>query len=128
MQSKIKFSTATITLFLFMATLLAIVETVQYYNYKKTLIESFKNKHIQNTQKIREEYRLLFDKLQYDFKNAERENIQKFALLSQEYSKKNGAIEPSLIAKELNSNVTFGEYQVFLINKDFIIEKTSYKN
>jgi len=111
-----------------MATLLAIVETVQYYNYKKTLIESFKNKHIQNTQKIREEYRLLFDKLQYDFKNAERENIQKFAMLLQEYSKKNGAIEPNLIAKELNRNVTFGEYQVFLINKDFIIEKTSYKN
>ena len=44
--------------------IMLIGDTIKYQNYKNTLIENFSNKYIQDAQQIREDFRLIFDKLQ----------------------------------------------------------------
>jgi diguanylate cyclase (GGDEF)-like protein len=44
------------------------------------------------------------------------------------YKNEKRDLDLTRIEKKLNKNVNFGRYQVFLINKDYIIEKASLKN
>ena len=100
--------------------------STQYYFIKKNLIQGFYNKTYKDSLQIRENFRLAFDKIQYDFKLQETMNIKKldFAV---NYIHKNKNYSVDTLENELNKNVSFGKYEVFIINKDYIIEDTSYK-
>jgi signal transduction histidine kinase len=102
-------------------------DTIKYQNYKQTLIQNYKNKYTNHTQQIREDYRLLFDKLQYDFKMTESQNIKKIDELYSYYQNNKDNFDIEKAVDYLNRDVKFGEYQIFFINKQYIIEKTSYK-
>ncbi|MEA3288653.1 MAG: HAMP domain-containing sensor histidine kinase [Campylobacterota bacterium] len=114
-------------LFIVIAILVAIGLTSQYNSSKQLLIENFKNKQYSKSLHIRENFRLLFDKIQYDFRIVESQNIEKLNYLFEKYKNSNGNFDIEKTVKELNKDVRYGEYQIFLINKDYIIEKSSYK-
>lgn len=102
-------------------------DAIKFQNYRKILIQNYSNKYIHVTQQIREDYRLLFDRLQYEFNQHESENISKLNQLYNIYKRDRTHFNVDKAAEELNKDVHFGSYQVFLINKDYIIEDASYK-
>ena len=102
-------------------------DVIKFQNYRNTLIQNYSNKYINVTQQIREDYRILFDKLQYEFNQHELENISKLNQLYKIYKRDGSRFNVDKAAEELNKDVHFGSYQVFLINKDYIIEDASYK-
>jgi len=114
--------------FVLIATVIIIGDIFKYKNYKQTLIQNYKNKYINKTQQIRENYRLLFDKLQYNFIKTESENVSKINQLLKIYKRDKNNFNIQDAVDELNKDKIFGEYQIFLINKKYIIEKASYKN
>ncbi len=99
----------------------------QYNKSKQSYIEAFKNKQYTKTLHIRENFRLLFDKIQYDFRKAESQNIQKLNYLYEKYKQSNGKLDLEQTVKELNKNINYGEYQIFLINQKYTIEKATYQ-
>ncbi len=102
-------------------------DAIKFQNYRKMLIQNYSNKYIHTTQQIREDYRLIFDRLQYDFDKFESVNISKLNQLSEIYKRDRARFNVDKAAEELNKDVHFGGYQVFLINKNYIIEDASYK-
>ncbi|MEA2028772.1 MAG: hypothetical protein U9N49_07330, partial [Campylobacterota bacterium] len=114
-------------LFITLTILVAIGLTSQYNSSKKLIIENFKNKQYSKTLHIRENFRLLFDKIQYDFRVVESQNIEKLNYLFEKYKNSNGNLNIKKTVKELNKDVRYGEYQIFLINKNYTIEKSSYQ-
>ncbi|MBF0265642.1 MAG: HAMP domain-containing histidine kinase [Gammaproteobacteria bacterium] len=103
-------------------------DTIKYQDYSNTLSQNFINKYVNVTQQIREDYRLLFDKLQYDFNKTEANNVSKINQLYELYKNDSNNFNIESAVNELNKDVSFGSYQIFLINKDYIIEQASYKN
>jgi signal transduction histidine kinase len=99
----------------------------QYSYSKNILIQNFINKHYLDTLRIRESFKSLLDKAQYYFKSAKDENIKYLHLLPLFYSKSDFNV--TQIAKILNSNsdLNFGHYEIFKINRNYIIEDGSYK-
>lgn len=106
--------------------LLLFLFITQYYLSKVNIQESFTNKIYKDSLHIREDFRLTFDRLQYDFKEKRDENINKLDI-ALEYIDNNKDFTADELEKELNKNITFGKYEVFIINKDYIIEQSSYK-
>ena len=102
-------------------------DAIKFQNYRNMLIQNYSNKYIHVTQQIREDYRLLFDRLQYEFNQHESKNISKLNQLYKIYKRDRTHFNVDKAAEELNKDVHFGSYQVFLINKDYIIEDASYK-
>jgi len=106
--------------------LLFIGLSTQYYFTKKIIIQGFHDKTYKDSLHIRENFRLAFDKIQYDFRSQETINIHKlnFAV---NYIHNNKNYSLAALENELNKDVSFGKYEVFIINKKYIIEETSYK-
>jgi len=128
LKLKIKLNHYIFSFFVLIFMVLGVGDTIKYHNYRNTLIQNFTNKHINDTQQIREDFRLLFDKLQYDFRSVETENISKINQLYEIYKRDGHNFNIKNAVDELNKEVSFGRYQLFLINKEYIIEKSSYKN
>lgn len=105
---------------------LVAVFLTQYYFSSKNITQNFTNKIYKDSLHVREHFRLVFDKIQYDFRQKKLENIEKldFAL---DYINKNKNYSVNKLEEELNKNVTFGKYEVFIINKNYVIENASYK-
>jgi signal transduction histidine kinase len=61
------------------------------------------------------------------FDKSESVNISKLNQLYEIYKRDKNHFNVDKAAKELNKDVYFGSYQVFIINKDYIIEDASYK-
>ena len=127
MKLKIKLNHYLLAFFIIVIIAITIGDIIKYYKFRQILIDNFQNKNIYKTQQIREDFRLLFDKLQYNFKKAESQNIQKLNQLYQFYKKHKDSFNLEEALKEINKDVLFGEYQIFFINRDYIIEKASYK-
>ncbi len=118
-----------ILLFIFaISTVMSVGQYIIYSNYKHSLTDDYKSKQIYKSQQVREDYRLLMDQLQYDFKKVETQNIFKMNQLYKLYKKEKKNFDIKKAADELNKNVVFGEYQVFLINRNYIVKKGSYEN
>jgi len=98
----------------------------QYCAYKSVTIKNFKDVHYNDSMAIRENFRLIFDKIQYDFIKAETQNLEKMDQLYTLYTQHKHDFNATAIKNELNKDVTFGNYDVFLINKNYVVEKTSY--
>lgn len=105
---------------------LVVVFLTQYYFSSKNITQNFTNRIYKDSLHIRENFRLVIDKIQYDFRQKKTENIKKldFAL---DYINKNKNYSIDKLEKELNKNVTFGKYEIFIINKNHVIENASYK-
>ena len=114
-------------LFFIITIFVAIGLSSLYTQSKKSHIENFTNKHYTKTLYIRENFRLLFDKIQYDFRKAESQNIEKLNLLYESYKQLHGKLNIQKALQDLNKDITYGKYQIFLINREYIIEKASYK-
>lgn len=127
MKLKIKLSSYIQLFFILLSVLIGIVFIFIYENYRQILIDNFQNKHTNQTQQIREDYRLLLDKLQYDFKSKEEENIKKIDELYQYYKENKNNFDMQKAEQYLNRDINFGKYQIFFINKKNIIEDSSYK-
>jgi len=127
LKLKIKLNHYLLAFFIIVIIAITIGDIIKYYKFRQILIDNFQNKNIYKTQQIREDFRLLFDKLQYNFKKAESQNIQKLNQLYQFYKKHKDSFNLEEALKEINKDVLFGEYQIFFINRDYIIEKASYK-
>ena len=110
------------------STVMSVSQYIIYSNYKHSLIDDYKSKQIYRSQQVREDYRLLIDQLHYDFRKVETQNISKLNQLYECYKREKKNYDIKKVADELNKDVVFGEYQVFLINRDYIIEKASYEN
>ena len=107
--------------------LVAVGLVIQYTKSKQSYIDNFINKQYTKTIYIRESFRLLFDKVQYDFRKMESQNIEKLNYLYNKYKQSNGNLDIEKTVVELNKNISYGKYQIFLINKNYIVEKSSYK-
>lgn len=105
---------------------LVTVFLTQYYFSSKNITQNFTNKIYKDSLHVREHFRLVFDKIQYDFRQKKLENIDKLDLAI-EYIDKNKNYSINKLEKELNKNVSFGKYEVFIINKNYVIENASYK-
>ena len=127
MKLKIKLNRYIASFFLLVTIVLVIGDAIKFQNYRNTLIQNYSNKYINITQQIREDYRLLFDRVQYEFNRHESVNISKLNQLYEIYKRDRTHFNVDKATKELNKDVYFGSYNVFLINKDFIIEDGSYK-
>lgn len=116
-------------MFFFLLVMMVIVigDAIKFQAYRNTLIQNYSHKYTYITQQIREDYRLLFDKLQYEFNQHETVNISKLNQLLKIYKRDSTHFNVDKAAEELNKDVYFGHYEVFLINKDYIIEDASYK-
>ncbi len=128
LKSKIKLNFYIISFFLLVTAVLVTGDAIKFQNYQNILIQNYSKKYINVTHQIREDYRLIFDKLQYDFNKFESINISKLNQLYEIYKRDRTNFNVDKAAVELNKDVYFGSYQVFLINKDFIVEDSSYKN
>lgn len=114
----------------FFASVFIIVFIGLYYQYtasNKTTSENFKNSSYTKSLEIREKFRSIFDKLEYQFIQAEGQNIDKLEQLSTLYNNQKAHLNLKQMEDELNRNVKFGKYQIFMINQDYIIEKASYE-
>jgi signal transduction histidine kinase len=127
LKLKTKLNNYILTFFLLVTIVVVIGDVIKFQNYKKMLIQNYSNKYINLTQQIRDDYRLLFDRLQYQFDKQEAVNISKLNQLYKIYQRDSKYFNVDKAAEELNKDVYFGHYEVFLINKDCIIEDASYK-
>ena len=100
---------------------LSIQFLLTYNNTKKAYENNYYSKGLHN----RENLRLLFDKVQYSFRQAESENIKKLEYYFN-YFKNKKEFNPQELAKILNKDVDFGHYEVFLINKNYIIAEANH--
>lgn len=107
--------------------MIVIGDAIKFQHYRTTLIQNYSNKYINITQQIREDYRLLFDRLQYQFDKHEAVNISKLNQLYKIYKRDGKHFNVDKAAEELNKDVYFGRYEVLLINTNYIIENASYK-
>lgn len=127
LKSKIKLNSYIALFFILIIAVVVIGDAIKFQNYRNMLIQNFSNKYINTTQQIREDYRLLFDRLQYQFDKHEAVNISKLNQLYKIYKRDGKHFNVDKAAEELNKDVYFGRYEVLLINKDYIIEDASYK-
>ena len=114
----------------FFASLFIIVFSGLYYQYtasNKITSVNFKNSNYTKSLEMREKFRSIFDKLEYQFIQAEGQNIDKLEQLSTLYNNQKSHLNLKQMEDELNRNVNFGKYEIFMINQDYIIEKASYE-
>ena len=114
----------------FFVSLFIIIFTGLYYQYaasNKITSENFQNSTYTKSLEVREKFRAIFDKLEYQFIKAEKENIEKLDQLSTLYNNQKSNLDLKQMEDQLNQNVNFGKYQIFMINQDYIIEKASYE-
>ncbi|MEL0658243.1 GGDEF domain-containing protein [Psychromonas arctica] len=114
----------------FFASLFIIVFSGLYYQYtasNKITSVNFKNSNYTKSLEMREKFRSIFDKLEYQFIQAEGQNIDKLEQLSTLYNNQKEHLNLKKMEDELNRNVNFGKYDIFMINQDYIIEKASYE-
>ena len=120
-----------VLLLLFMLAITALISVsgaVNYLGYRKSAIDNYTNKHINDSQRTREYYRLALDKLQHNFIKKEQENIEVLQKYFDLYKRDKSTFDLQKISQKLNKESNSSEYQVFLINKQFKIEKSSYQN
>jgi len=125
-MKKISLKTFNLTVIIVLPLIIFFGLYYQYSAYKSVTIENFKNNHYNTSMAIRENFRLAFDKIQYDFIKAETQNLEKLDQLYALYTQHKHDFNTTAIKNELNKDVTFGSYDVFLINKKYVVEKTSY--
>ncbi|MFT7004841.1 MAG: hypothetical protein ACJAWW_002206 [Sulfurimonas sp.] len=123
MRSKINFQKFNIIFVILIFTVILSSMYYQYYAINKITLENFKNENYNKSFAIRDKFRLIFDKLQYNFIKSENDNLKKLDELYEIYKREKDDLNLAQIEKELNKDVAFGKYQVFLINKDYIIVK-----
>lgn len=99
----------------------------QYTSSNENTSANFKNTSYNKSLEIREKFRLIFDKLEYQFIQSEAENLAKLDQLFELYKNQKEDFDLKKIERELNKNVDFGQYEIFMINKEYIIEKASYE-
>lgn len=124
-----KISLKAFNVFVFVSLFIVIFSGL-YYQYNAANHSTSANFHNNNYNKsleIREKFRLIFDKLEYQFIQAEAENLEKLDLLSELYGNQKENFDLKNAENILNKNVQFGKYEIFMINKDYIIEKASYE-
>ncbi|WP_409440297.1 GGDEF domain-containing protein [Psychromonas sp. GE-S-Ul-11] len=110
--------------------LFIIVFSGLYYQYmaaNQSTSENFINDNYNQSLEIKEKFRTIFDKLEYEFIQAEAENIKKLDQLSEIVANQKSNFDLQKTVTELNKNVTFGRYDVAIINQDYIIEQASIK-
>ncbi|WP_028867877.1 GGDEF domain-containing protein [Psychromonas arctica] len=124
-----KISLKAFNVFVFVSLFIVIFSGL-YYQYNAANHSTSANFHNNNYNKsleIREKFRLIFDKLEYQFIQAEAENLEKLDLLYELYGNQKENFDLKNAENILNKNVQFGKYEIFMINKDYIIEKASYE-
>ena len=102
--------------------------SLEYFSSKKMIVQNYKSKYYAESLHTRENFRLILDKIQYNFRQAELENINKLHQLSNIYTVKPSEFDVDIAAEILNEDVRYGRYEVLLINKKFIVEKSSFEN
>ena len=127
MKTNYKLNQYLSSIFYFVLFLLVIGLSTLFYFSQKNISNNFENRIYKESLHIREQFRLVFDKVQYDFRQKEQENIDKldFAV---NYVANNKKISVDNLEEILNKNVTFGKYEIFIINKNYIIEDASFKD
>ncbi len=97
------------------------------YNYsKKNIINTFKNQQFTKTFLIKNKIKNIFDNAELTFKSKLEENIKKLNTIYLLYDNIKD-FNPNKVALILNKNETKGRYEVFVIDKNYRIIKTSYK-
>lgn len=127
MKTNYKLNQYLSSIFYFVLFLLVIGLSTLFYFSQKNISNNFENSIYKESLHIREQFRLVFDRVQYDFRKKEQENINKldFAV---DYIANNKNFSVDKLEKILNKNVTFGKYEIFIINKNYIIEDASFKD
>ncbi|MEI6529801.1 MAG: hypothetical protein WCN88_05440, partial [Candidatus Falkowbacteria bacterium] len=87
MKLKVKLNHYIASFFLLVIMVVVIGDAIKFQNYRNMLIQNYSNKYIHVTQQIREDYRLLFDRLQYEFNQHESKNISKLNQLYKIYKR-----------------------------------------
>lgn len=128
MKLNVRLNTLLLLFMLAITVLISVSGAINYQNHRKSVIDNYTNKHINDSQRTREYYRLALDKLQHNFIKKEQENIEVLQKYFDLYKKEKSDLDLQKISQKLNNGSNSGEYQVFLINKQFKIEKSSYQN
>ena len=92
-------------------------------NRTELLKEKVRNQALYVSKKITE----LNDEVAYEY-NKYSDDLRKSQKIAQEYFSENGFDAPlEVLQKKLNDQKKDFEYDIFLINKDFVIDRTTYK-
>ncbi len=127
MKYRIKLDKIVLIFFFILALFIFAALYLQYSYSKKVLIQNFINKHYLDTMKIKESFKGLLDKAQYYFKTTEDENLKFLNSLPLFYDQ--GKFDVNKLAKMFtdDSAYSFGKYEVFKIDRNYIIVDGSYK-
>ena len=128
MKLNFRLNTLLLLFLLAITVLISVSGAINYQNHRKSVIDNYTNEHINDSQRTREYYRLALDKLQHNFIKKEQENIEVLQEYFDLYKIEKSDLDLQKISQKLNRGSNSGEYQVFLINKQFKIEKSSYMN
>jgi signal transduction histidine kinase len=126
LKSRVKLSHITLLSFFLVAGIVIVSGTLNYISHRNAIIENFVSKHTHEIQEAREYYRLKLDKLQHDFILKESANIRALMHLYERHRKEGNRFDIDKTAQVLNQDITFGTYQAFVINRNYVIEKSSY--
>jgi len=123
---KHKFSINQIILlfFFFFFLTISIIVYIQYYRSKEILFNNFINKHKIEALIIKDKFKKIFDKALYIYKIHEKLNIKNTFRLNEFYH--NGYFDLKRAAKVLNSTLDIGKYEIFQINRNYIIINGTY--
>jgi len=99
---------------------------IQYNYSKKNIIKTYKNQKLTEAFLIKSSFKNIFNNAELLFKSKLDENIKEINTLFLLYNNIK-SFNPEKIAKILNKNKTKGHYEVFVIDKNYRIIKTSYK-
>ena len=100
---------------------------IQYSHAKNMIEENYKNKYYGSTLQAGENFRLLFDKAQFEFRRTLHANKEKLQEFYDAYAKTKNDFDIAKTTAMLNEDVVFGEYRITLIEKNAHTEDAEYK-
>ena len=105
-----------------------ILTTLLQYNLAKEKIEQgYIDKYYTKSIQARENIKFIRDSIDYKFMLSESSNIQTLNTVYDIYKNSDGNIDLEKTVDTISENLKYGTYEIALINKENIIEKTSYK-
>jgi hypothetical protein len=97
------------------------------YNFAKEKIEqSYLEKYYSQSRNAKEDIKFIRDSVEYKFMLNKTSNIQALNKVYDIYEKSDGNLDVEKSVKILNKDLEYGTYEIALINKQYIVEKTSY--
>jgi len=120
----ISLRTANLLLFLVLILAVALIGFEQYRFLKRQFTIELEKRIEGNTYQLQDYFQNRLDKLHYVFNKTAQLDLQKLKEAQSYFGTIDKPLEP--IRKKLNENVVFGSYDIYLVNLDKVIVRSTY--